>query len=128
MDGKGLLISTAVEAVDPLGVQRRRATGQRHPHRNEPLLEQLADHWRGSFAQVGPPLRLNSSAMQAAAYEAAVRQVLEVRIGNAYRHGRGSVTITAHDSNGAVAVDVADQGDNPVPWPPGKVVDGSMGP
>ncbi len=40
----------------------------------------------------------------------AVRQILDVLIGNALEHGRGTVSVTASDLGGAVAVEVADEG------------------
>ena len=41
---------------------------------------------------------------------AAVRQILDVLIGNALWHGEGTVTIKAHEADGGVAIEVSDEG------------------
>jgi signal transduction histidine kinase len=41
---------------------------------------------------------------------AAVRQILDVLIGNALWHGEGTVTIEAHEVDGGVAIEVSDEG------------------
>jgi len=41
---------------------------------------------------------------------AAVRQILDVLIGNALWHGEGTVTIEAHEADGGIAIEVSDEG------------------
>ena len=41
---------------------------------------------------------------------AAVRQILDVLIGNALWHGEGTVTIEAHEADGRAAIEVSDEG------------------
>jgi signal transduction histidine kinase len=85
----------------------------------EPVLAEIADAWRGTFALEDRPLRLRvDGALTVAASEPAVRQVLQVLLDNAYRHGVGTVTVTGRWASGVVAIDVADRGASPIPWPP----------
>jgi signal transduction histidine kinase len=84
----------------------------------ETLLTELGDQWRGTLAAVDRPLRVTvDDPPEARASVVAVRQVLHVLVDNAFRHGSGAVTIAVRDSAGAVAIDVIDQGGNPVTWP-----------
>jgi signal transduction histidine kinase len=84
------------------------------PARPLDLTELLVDaerRWHGLLAADGRPLRLLvHEPPLARASEAAVRQIVDVLIDNAYRHGRGAVIITAREANEAAAVDVQDQG------------------
>jgi signal transduction histidine kinase len=94
----------------------------------EDLLNELVGYWQGTFAREDRPLRLvTEPGLVAAASAAAVRQVLQVLIDNAYRHGRGTVTITARATAGAIALDVADRGTSVVPWPPEAKPAGQLG-
>ncbi|GAA1151942.1 HAMP domain-containing sensor histidine kinase [Nocardioides aquiterrae] len=87
----------------------------------EPVLADVVDAWHGTFALDGRPLRLRVDAgLTAGASEAAVRQVLQVLLDNAYRHGAGAVTVTGREASGVVAIDVVDRGGSPVPWPPAE--------
>lgn len=82
------------------------------------LLSECVVQWQGIFATEDRPLRLVVEApSRASASRVAVRQVLQVLIDNAYRHGRGTVTLTLRDSGDAVAIDVADRGTNAFDWP-----------
>jgi signal transduction histidine kinase len=46
---------------------------------------------------------------------------------NAWRHGEGAVTVTARESGGGVALDVADRGSREVTWPPPGVSPAPLG-
>lgn len=76
------------------------------------LLEDVREAWHGSLAARGRPLRIvhRGPLPQADAAAPVVRQVIEVLVDNAARHGAGAVTVTARDAGGALAVDVADEG------------------
>lgn len=78
------------------------------------LAELLADaerRWHGLLAAQGRPLRMQlHEAPHARASEAAVRQIVDVLIDNAYRHGHGTVVLTAREASEAAAVDVQDDG------------------
>jgi signal transduction histidine kinase len=75
------------------------------------LLVDAERRWHGLLAAEGRPLRLHTDAPPLArASEAAVRQIVDVLIDNAYRHGRGAVVITAREANEAAAIDVQDDG------------------
>jgi signal transduction histidine kinase len=84
------------------------------PARPLDLTELLVDaerRWHGLLAAEGRPLRLMTNEPPLArASEAAVRQIVDVLIDNAYRHGRGAVVITAREANEAAAIDVEDDG------------------
>jgi signal transduction histidine kinase len=107
------------------------AHGQQRPGPGlelENLLADLLAHWQGTFALDDRPLRLVvEPGLVAAAAPAAVRQVLQVLVENALHHGRGPVTVSARATAGAVALDVADRGSAPVPWPPAPEPTGRLG-
>lgn len=92
------------------------------------LLTECAKQWQAIFATADRPLRVVVEDPPAAsASQVAVRQVLQVLIDNAYRHGRGTVTLTARESGDAVAIDVADRGTEPFTWPTGDSTPGRLG-
>jgi signal transduction histidine kinase len=94
----------------------------------EALLADCVEHWRGVFATDDRPLRLVvDRPPPVRASSVAVRQILQVLIDNAYRHGRGTVTLTARESGGAVAVDVEDRGHDEVVWPDPDAAPGRLG-
>jgi signal transduction histidine kinase len=79
-----------------------------------PLSELLRDvrlRWNPVLAAAGRQLDVEMfDAPQSRASVHAVRQVLDVLLDNAYRHGAGEVTVRARESTGALAVDVGDHG------------------
>jgi signal transduction histidine kinase len=74
------------------------------------LLAEADAQWRGRGN--GRRLRIDrrAEAPPARASAAAVRQVVTVLLDNAAVHGRGTVTVTARETGGVLAVDVADEG------------------
>lgn len=78
------------------------------------LLDGQRESWTGAFARHDRPLRLRlHDPPESGADEAAVRQVLNVLLDNALRHGRGAVTVVARDAGNALAIDVTDEGSTP---------------
>jgi signal transduction histidine kinase len=75
------------------------------------LLAGVKDRWQAPLAAAGRELVVvELPHPRTSASAPAVRQILEVLLDNALRHGRGRVTVTARDGGGAVALDVADEG------------------
>jgi signal transduction histidine kinase len=74
------------------------------------LLGGLPHRWQGLLATEGRALVIRQDDPPVAAGRAAtVRQVLDVLIDNAYRHGGGTVQVVARDASGALALDVVDE-------------------
>jgi signal transduction histidine kinase len=75
------------------------------------LLAGLPQRWEELLAAEGRRLVIRSDDPPVGAGRAAtVRQVLDVLIDNAYRHGGGTVEVIARDASGALAIDVVDEG------------------
>jgi signal transduction histidine kinase len=98
--------------IDELIALARDAPAARTPADLPALLADAESHWRGPLVAAGRSLRTSAdSALPGTpASAAATRQILDVLLANAVRHGAGSVTVTARDADTAVAVDVADEG------------------
>lgn len=98
--------------IDELISLARDSPTARTPADLPALLSEAEPHWHDPLAADGRTLRVSCDpglpATRASA--AATRQILEVLLGNAVRHGAGTVTVTARDADTAVAVDVADEG------------------
>ncbi len=92
----------------------RRDTAERLPSIDLHLeLQAAADRWSSQFQHQQRRVRANVShgLPPVAASAAAVRQVLDVLLGNALEHGGGTVTLSAHDLGAGVTVEVGDEGD-----------------
>lgn len=75
------------------------------------LLADVRTTWQAQLESEGRELRTNTrAAPQPLAAEAAIRQILNVLVDNAFTHGSGAVTVTARDAGETLAVDVADEG------------------
>ncbi|MCE0763022.1 HAMP domain-containing histidine kinase, partial [Pseudonocardia kujensis] len=78
------------------------------------LLTDLAGDWHARSEAAGRSVGLEAPrGLAVAASEAATRQVLDVLVDNALRHGSGLVTVRARGVGRAVALDVADEGEIP---------------
>jgi signal transduction histidine kinase len=77
-----------------------------------PLLAEVEATWQPRLRSTGRDVivRVDDRAPVAVASAAAVRQILGVLLDNAATHGRGTVTVRVREANGALAVDVADEG------------------
>ena len=75
------------------------------------MLAALVHRWQGLLAAEGRALTVRQDDPPTAnARVATVRQVLDVLVDNAYRHGGGTVRVIARDASGALAIDVIDEG------------------
>jgi signal transduction histidine kinase len=76
------------------------------------LLDEIREGWDEILAAQGRALRLDVEPDVAATQVSApaIRQVLSVLLDNAAQHGLGTVTVTARDAGGVLALDIIDQG------------------
>lgn len=76
------------------------------------LLDSAERRWHGELAAEGRQLRvtIDEGLPEAVGSARAGRQVLDVLLANALAHGNGRVTVTARDTAGVLALDVADEG------------------
>lgn len=76
------------------------------------LVRDVERDWHGAFAAEGRPLRITTDpdVPAPAVSQPAVRQILDVLVENAQRHGVGTVTIGVRRVPGGVALEVSDEG------------------
>jgi signal transduction histidine kinase len=98
--------------IDDLLALAREPAGRRAPLVVDPLVDELEATWHARLAAGGRPLRVivHDNLPATAAAPAAVRQILDVLLDNATRHGAGAVTIETRPAAGGVAIDVRDEG------------------
>ena len=77
-----------------------------------PIVDDVASAWNGELAVRGRALRVDvePNLPPAEISESAVRHILDVLLGNALRHGTGTVTIRLLRTPGGVVVEVSDEG------------------
>ena len=98
--------------VDELLALARDTNTDRVPLDLIALLAEIDEHWHGGLAASGRPLRIvvEEDLTMPLVSAAAMRQILDVLLTNADRHGAGVVTIRARRAPGATVIDVADEG------------------
>jgi signal transduction histidine kinase len=77
-----------------------------------PSVEAAAAHWHGVFAAASRPLRvtLREQPLIAEVDPDVLREILDVLLDNARRHGTGVVSLGARQLDGWLVLDVADEG------------------
>jgi signal transduction histidine kinase len=76
------------------------------------LFAAVREQWHGPLAVAGRPLRLarDADVQPVRASTIAVRQIIDVLVGNAVEHGAGAITLRARRVGDGVAIDVSDEG------------------
>jgi signal transduction histidine kinase len=110
--GDALTTTDRLEAtIDELLALARDTAGPFEPMDVAAILDGIRLRWQPVLAARGRPLRLAVFGTPHARVGAsALRQILDVLIDNADRHGAGAITVTIRTLDDAVAIDVADEG------------------
>ncbi len=76
------------------------------------VLAALEDDWHGRLATVARPLAVSVDAKVATVRisERALRQILDVLVENAVRHGSGAIAVRARAASAGLVIDVSDEG------------------
>jgi signal transduction histidine kinase len=118
-DGDSAATTRALEQVDRLEqtIDALLAVARDEQRPVAPLdvaswIDEVDHAWRGPLAAKGRPLRVavEGTVPPVGADGVVVRQVLDVLIDNALRHGAGAVTVKARSAGGGVAIEIADEG------------------
>jgi signal transduction histidine kinase len=111
-------IQSGIDAADRLErtvedlLELARDTGSRSTTADlDRLLAEVRTTWQGPLAAQDRTLTVETQEAPAPqAAEAAIRQILNVLVDNAFKHGEGNVSVTARDAGDALAIDVSDEG------------------
>ena len=100
------------ETIETLLSLARGAPGVDTVTRLRDLLEDAGSRWSGRLAAQGRTLSFVSESpeLSVRASPSVLREILDVLLDNAARHGSGAVELRARLSGGSVALDVADEG------------------
>jgi signal transduction histidine kinase len=111
IDGALTSVDRLDQTIDDLLMLRRDTWRPAEPVDVATLLGELGDLWADLLRRQGRTLRLCiAPGTRVDAAPAAVRQIVTVLLDNATLHGSGTVTVTTRVLDGAVAIDIADEG------------------
>jgi len=96
---------------DLLELARERPT-QRPPIDLGPVLSSLDDDWHGRLAVESRPLNViaDRDLPRPEVSDRTLRQILDVLVDNAWRHGGGAITVHARGAASGVVIEVTDEG------------------
>ena len=100
--------------VDDILVLAREETGHRVANLAD-VLTRVDGHWRRSALARARPVEfdLEPALPDVGMSDRALRQILDVLIDNAFRHGIGTISVRARVASGGVVVEVSDAGPRP---------------
>lgn len=105
--GRGEDLHRTIE--DLLALARDGAVARRDPLDVAALLRELEERWRGSLGD-RLAVRVTEPLPEVRAAAGAVRQILDVLVDNAAKHGAGQITVRAAEVAGGLALEVDDEG------------------
>ncbi len=112
-DAIGLADQLEVTINDLITLARSPQSAADHtPYAITDALEHIRAKWHGPLAADGRRLRIHvdPDLERISASPPALRQILDVLVENATRHGAGTVSVVARNSVAATAIDVSDEG------------------
>jgi signal transduction histidine kinase len=100
------------QTIDTLLAVARDTPRQAAPTPLATMLDDAETRWRGPLARDGRPLRVRVDTGDDSVWMSAtvLREIVDVLLDNACRHGRGVVVLRARDAGSALALDVSDEG------------------